>query len=75
MVAHWTVDFVSAWRQIKLYGLGFTKAQVGLKCLLNALALNLESFQLETGIRLLGPNNWPPRVMLLPMKLTSPALA
>jgi hypothetical protein len=75
MVAYWAVDFVSAWLQVKLYGLGFTRAQVGLKCLLNALALNLESFLLETGIRLLGPNNWPPRVTLLPMKLASLALA
>ncbi len=42
MVAHWAVDFVSAWLQVKLHGLGFTRAQVGLKCFLNALALNLK---------------------------------
>ena len=48
MVAHWAVDFASAWLQVKLYGVGFTRTQVGLKCLLNALALNLEFFLLET---------------------------
>ena len=42
MVAHWAVDFVGAWRQIKLHGLGFARAQIGLKFLLNPLTLNLK---------------------------------
>jgi hypothetical protein len=40
MVAHWAVDFVVPGCESSCIGLGFTRAQVGLKCFLNPLAPN-----------------------------------
>jgi hypothetical protein len=59
MVAHWAVDFVSAWRQIKLHGLGFARAQIGLKFFLDALTLNLK-VMLGRNLSILGtpPRDW-----------------
>jgi hypothetical protein len=42
VIAYRAVDLVSARLQVKLHGSGLVKTQIGVKFLLNALALNLK---------------------------------